>query len=204
MPNTRHEGTKMGGTMAEQREALLKAACSRYHESGLAGLDLDMLADETGVDHRQAHELFPTSDALVRAVYERALIEMALESFASLPESGLRDQFKHLLLCRYEFVARHKTGSRHILLGAIGSDGGWRDPFEEQFWRFSIQVVALLQAAKRAGEIRASVDEAIAARAFISYYLTGLLMLLRNDKLDAPAVCDFTFPLVDALLTSLR
>lgn len=190
--------------MAEQKEALLAAASSRFHESGLAGLELDSLIDETGVSREMAHELFPTRNDLIRAVYERTLVGMAQESFARLPATGLKEQLEYLLRCRYEFIARHRQSSRQVLLGAISEHGGWRDPFEDQFWRFSIQVVALLQAAKRAGEISHSADEALAARAYISYYLTGLLMILRNETLDANAACDFTFPLVDALLTPLR
>lgn len=190
--------------MAEQREALLAAASARFHESGLAGLEFDSLLEQTGVSRQNAQEHFPTRDDLIRAVYERALVGMAQDSFAKLPATGLREQLEYLLRCRYEFIARHKRSSRQVLLGALSADGGWRDPFEDQFWRFSIQVVALLQAAKRAGEISTTADEALVARAYLSYYLTGLLLILRSETLDANAACGFTFPLVGALLASLR
>lgn len=190
--------------MAEQREALLEAASVRFQESGLAGLDLDSLLKETGANRQKAQEHFPTRDDLIRAVYERALVGMAQDSFAKLPAAGLQEQLEYLLRCRYEFIARHKQSSRQVLLGALSADGGWRDPFEDQFWRFSIQVVALLQAAKRAGDIIPTADEALVARAYLSYYLTGLLLILRSETLDANEACEFTFPLVNALLTPLR
>ncbi|ADU61045.1 MAG: TetR/AcrR family transcriptional regulator [Pseudodesulfovibrio sp.] len=190
--------------MAEQREALLAAASARFQVSELAGLELDSLIDETGVSREKAQEFFPTRDDLIRAVYERVLVGMAQDSFAKLPATGLQEQLEYLLRCRYEFIARHKQSSRHVLLGAISEHGGWRDPFEDQFWRFSIQVVALLQGAKRAGKINATADEALAARAFVSFYLTGVLLLLRSEKIDANGACEFTFPLVNALLTPLR
>ncbi|MFH1914504.1 MAG: hypothetical protein ABIK45_09555 [Pseudomonadota bacterium] len=190
--------------MGDKRDELLAAACIEFRTSDLDGISLEPLARQVGLSPGQARELFPDRESLEQAVYERALITMATESFASLPQSGLREQLEHLLRQRYQFFVLHRESSRKILFGAISAGGGWRDPFEEQFWRFSIQVVALLEAAKRHGEIRADADHALAARAFVSYYLTGLLLALRNEKMTAQDAFDFTFPLVAALLDSLR
>ncbi|MUM77631.1 hypothetical protein GKC30_08300 [Pseudodesulfovibrio sp. F-1] len=190
--------------MADKRDELLDAACERFRASDLKGLHLESLARQVGLSPQQAREMFPDSDGLNRAVYERALIAMAAESVASLPGSGIGRQLEHLLRQRYGFLVDHRESSRDILFGVISAGGGWRDPFEDQFWRFSVQVVALLEAAKRNGEIRADADHVVAARAFVSYYLTGILLALRNDTTSADQACDFTFPLVSALLESLR
>jgi len=190
--------------MADKREELLAAACEHFRISDLEGLTVEGLALRTGLSQEQAREWFPDREGLFRAVYERALVAMAAESFASLPESGIREQLEHLLRQRFRFLARHRQSSREILFGAISAGGGWRDPFEDQFWRFSVQVVALLEAAKRNGEIRADADHAVAARAFVSYYLTGILLVLRSQDTSADHACAFTFPLVAALLDSLR
>jgi AcrR family transcriptional regulator len=189
--------------MSSEREALLASAGAMFRESGLAGMTREAVARLAGVPPATARQVFPAREDLVRAVYEQALVGMAMDSFATLPESGLRDQLRYLLRVRYEFFASHRESSRQVLFGALSAGGGWRDPFEEQFWRFSVQVVALLQAARRQGEVRLDADDALAARAFVSYYLTGILLVLRDEKTTAQAACDFTFPLVDALLASL-
>lgn len=190
--------------MADKRVQMLAAACIQFHNADLDGVSLEPLARQVGLSDGQARELFPDRESLERAVYERALITMATDSFASLPDDSIGDQLTHLLRERFTFFVRHRLSSRKILLGAISAGGGWRDPFEDQFWRFSVQVVALLEAAKRQGDIRPDADHALAARAFVSYYLTGLLLALRNEKTTAQEALDFTLPLVAALLDSLR
>lgn len=189
--------------MPNERETLLAVAGTLFQKSDLAGMTCEAVADLAGVSAEPARTIFPTHDDLVRAVYEHALVGMALDSFASLPEAGLPQKLKYLLRCRYQFFASHRESSRQVLFDALSAGGGWRDPFEDQFWRFSVQVVALLQESRRLGGMRLDMDEALAARAFVSYYLTGILLILRNEKTSAQDACDFTFPLVDALVSSL-
>jgi AcrR family transcriptional regulator len=195
--------TSHGVNMTREREELLHTACARFRESGITGVPLSALAEAANMPEERAREIFPDRDDLLYAVYLLELERMGTHSFADLPEGPLGKKLRHLLGFRYDFFARHKRSSRKVMLEALLGNARWRDDYENLLWRFSVEIVALIQAAERSGEIRKDVDEGLTARAFVAYYVTGLLMLLRTEEAAADDACSFTFPLVDSLVSSL-
>jgi AcrR family transcriptional regulator len=192
-----------GDNMTREREDLLHTACARFRESGITGVPLSALAEAAHMPEERARAIFPDHDDLVYSVYLLELDRMGRHSFADLPDGPLGKKLRYLLGFRYDFFARHRKSSRKVMLEALLGTVPWRDEYENLLWRFSVEIVALIQAAERSGEIRKDIDEGVTARAFVAYYVTGLLMLLRTEDLAADDACSFTFPLVDALVASL-
>jgi len=190
--------------MSDEREIILEAARKRFHDTGIDGVSLEEIAAETKLDIDFVHLHFPEKLALVFIILQEELIKVAEKTMATLPESQIDAQLKHQLEHRFTFFVDHQSSAAQVMREVFFSNEGWRETYDNMLWRFSIGVVALLQAAKRRGEIRQDVDETVAARAYVSYYLTGMMMICRGEVKTAEAICDFTFPLVDALVTSLK
>jgi AcrR family transcriptional regulator len=188
--------------MQDLRKALLEMAYDHFRTSGVGGLDMGLLAQEMNMTREALAELYPTQEDLVFDVFLHELDRMAKASMVGLP-TGLRKQFRHLLECRYRFFAMHKASSRTVMLDTMLRGNRLRDEFDNLLWRFSVEIVSLIQAAERAGEIRDNVDEAVAARAFVAYYVMGMLTILRTENATVETVSDFIMPLVDALVDSM-
>jgi AcrR family transcriptional regulator len=186
------------------REEFLNEARERFRESGMAGVNEMDIASEIGMDSETMQSHFPDRTSLVVAVLLEELGSVSKAAMKALPQSQLDLQLKHLLKARFGFYVQHKQSSALILREVIFSRAGWRETYENMLWRFSVEIVSLFHAAKRRGEIRQDVDEALAARALVSYYVTGVLMGVRGDAFDDEGVCAFVFPLVDCLVASLK
>jgi len=190
--------------MSGGREIFLDGARKRFRETGMAGVSLMDVASEIGMDIESVQHHFPDELSLVFALLLEGLGQVDKAAMKSLPQSHLDAQLKHLLKARFEFYVKHKYSSALVLREVMFSNDGWRETYESMLWRFSVEVVALFQAARRRGEIRQDVDEILVARAFVSYYITGILMGVRGEVFDAEGVCAFVFPLVDSLVDSLQ
>lgn len=190
--------------MKDEREELLTVARRHFCDTGIKDKTLEEIASEAGVDIGRAIEFFPDKIVLVFTVIQHELLATIDEAMKTLPESGVEVQFKHLLKKRFEFFANHRDSSKQVMREVFFSTDGWRETYDTMLWRFSVGAVALLQAAKRRQEIRQDANETLGARALISYYVTGMLMILRGEVADSKSACDFTFPLIDSLVDSLR
>lgn len=190
--------------MSGDRELFLDAARVHFHESGIDGVSLEDFAAEVALDMETVHKHFPEKLALTFTLIKEELYKIAEESMNTIPESPMEEQFKHLIKYRYEFFFEHRISASKVFKEVVVSGEGWRAEYDTMLWRFSVGAVALIQAAKRRGEIQGNADETLAARAIVSYYITGMFMILRGEVEDVQRACDFTFPLIDALSKSLR
>lgn len=190
--------------MSDDREIFLEAARKRFQESGIDDVSLEEIAAEVALDMDVVLKHFPEKLALVFTLLLEELGKVAESTMQTLPETSIEAQFKHLLKGRFEFLYNHRSSSAKVIKEVFFSSEGWREAYDNMLWRFSVGAVALLQAAKRRGEIRSDADEQLAARAIVSYYLSGMLMVLRGDVNDPEGACDFTFPLLENLLKSLQ
>ena len=190
--------------MRDGREEFLEAARRRFLESGMEGVSLSDIAAEIGMDIETVHQYFPEKLALIFIILKDELTLVAQKTMETLPASKIDDQLRHLLKYRFEFFVTHQHSSSQVMREVLFSNKGWGEIYDTMLWRFSIGIVALFQAAKRRGEVRSDADETLAGRAFVSYYLSGVLMILHGEISDTESICDFTFPLVDSLVDSLQ
>lgn len=190
--------------MEDEREIILAAARKRFHEGGMKGVSLEEIASDVGVNTAVVFAHFPERLELIFTIFQEELVSVAQRAMETLPDKDIAVQLKHLLQLRLAFFSSHRQSASEVMCEVFFSREGWREAYDTMLWRLSIGVVALFQAAKRRGEIRQDADETLAGQAFVSYYLSGMLMVMHGDFADAKAACDFSYPLVDALVASLQ
>lgn len=190
--------------MAETYEAVFEAARQSFRESGLAGLDPDVLAERHGFEAAAVRAHFPDRETLHFALAEAALSAVGEQARQTMPAQGLADRIKHLFAARIDFYNDNRVDVRPLIEDVIFGENEWRTRYENLLWRTSVQLVSLIQEAKRQGEVKPDTDETVAGRALVSYFMTTAIMILRDPSFDNQAARGFVFPMVDALVASLR
>lgn len=189
--------------MVDDRELMLTQGRHLFQRRELDGLDPAELARRCGLDGRTGQEIFPTREDLHFAVVEAELTAVSEQARVTMPEGDLGQRVKHLFRARIAFYDQHRIALRPLLKEVVFGENEWRARYETLLWRTSVQLVALVQEARRRGAVRVDVDETVVARALVAYFMTTVIMLLRDETLDATAAHGFMDPLVDTLVSSL-
>lgn len=164
---------------ASRRQELVDAAFRRIAERGFEGLRTRDVANEVGVNIATLHYYFPTKEALIGAVVQRAMdrFRTTLEPHGS-PDSQLRNYLR----------ATGKLLRDEPNLGAVMSelalrsvrDAGTRKIMDEMYGQWHDVVRGLLRRAARQGKLRAGLDTQSTA-ALIVATLTAMALPQMGD-----------------------
>ena len=162
-----------------RRQQLVQAAFHQIAERGFEGLRTRDVANEVGVNIATLHYYFPTKEALIGAVLERAMehFRTTLEPHGS-PDSQLRNYLR----------ATRKLLREEPELGAVMSElalRSVRDPatrriMDEMYGQWHDAVRGLLKRAARQGSLRAGLDTESTA-ALIVATLTAVALPQMGD-----------------------
>ena len=150
------------------RERILEVAKAAFTRHG-AEASLDEIAKQSGVGAGTLYRHFPTRDALIEAVYRSEVEKLvaAQQKFAATmpPVEALRAWM--LLLVDY-------IAAKHIIAPALNAVvGGASKLYESSRSQIQGAMEALVERAKKSGEIRRDVDASDLLRAMIGVSLVG-------------------------------
>lgn len=150
------------------RERILEIAKEAFSRDG-ADARLDEIAKRAGVGSGTLYRHFPTRDALIEAVYRSEVEKLvaAQQKYAATmpPVEALRAWM--LLLVDY-------IAAKHIIAPALNAVvGGASKLYESSRSQIQGAMEALVQRAKKSGEMRRDVDASDLLRAMIGVSLVG-------------------------------
>ncbi|GEB12067.1 putative transcriptional regulator, TetR family protein [Pimelobacter simplex] len=191
-PRVRDVTTSPRGARRKARTAtaILDAAEGLFRERGLQATTIDEVAEAADVSVGSVYVHFKSKTGLYLALVERAL-DLNEQAMARVLDLGLDSPLERVLAAGdayLRFHLEHPGAFQMIALRVLEPGSGQSDPEVEE--RIAERVEALvgavqadLEAAVRAGEIRADVDLARATR-FVWGAWNGVIALsLRQDRL---------------------
>ncbi|MEM9453185.1 MAG: TetR/AcrR family transcriptional regulator [Myxococcota bacterium] len=172
------------------RERLLQVARASFEQRGFEGTTMRMVADEAGVAVGTVFVHFEDKrDLLCSALFDdlEHVLDAALREAAG---GSVRARLHHLtaaLFCHYE--ARPEL-SRMLLRESLLTTGPWRSRFAGQVQRVHEVVAGWLAQARERQELRPSVDPALGAVAYLSFYYFALIGWIQGQPLDTVGLVD--------------
>ncbi|RSM46974.1 TetR/AcrR family transcriptional regulator [Amycolatopsis balhimycina DSM 5908] len=188
-------------TAGQRRETILVAATAAFAEHGYQRAKASEIAARVGVSEPVVFQNFGSKAELFAAVLEQAAGTAV--TFLTALTSGDRavSEVLRALLAPEHLDALHAPGALGVLFVEGTASGS--DPVVRQAARTAIRRVArgfagLLEAGRRAGDLRADLDPDVAAWSLISFVASRAL---RRAVVDDP---DIEGRLVESLLAQLR
>ncbi len=150
------------------REALIDAAKAAFTEAG-PEVSLEEIARRADVGIGTLYRHFPTRDAVIEAVYRREVDQLSDAASALLKAHPPLDAMRRWLNLSIDYLATKK-----LIAPALGTLSGGAALMAHSGSRLVGAVSALLEAAQRAGAVRADVRAADLVQAFAGIaYNTG-------------------------------
>lgn len=148
------EGRPLRADAVRNREKILAAAAIVFAERGLEA-SLDDIAHEAGVGVGTLYRRFPDKDALVDALFENAVEEIASLALRASEAENSWDGLVWFL----EQILQRQCANRGLRDAVVGSASG-RGRIAEATRRVSPVIAGLVRRAQRDGYLRADVVEA--------------------------------------------
>ncbi|MGF1466403.1 MAG: TetR/AcrR family transcriptional regulator [Sandaracinaceae bacterium] len=196
----------MGRKKKYDRDALVAKAMAIFREHGFAGTSAGMLVSELGVNRYSLYAEFGSKQGLFDAALQRYDEEVLGRRFGPLEKPGAGVVEIRALLDFYGCASDGPAAGRGCLLCNTAVEFGADDPtgagfVGRYFERVSSAFSDALSNARRAGEVRRSVDPGAEAGFFTAAVL-GMFVMLRAN---APAsVVESAARVAVAHLDSLR
>ncbi len=162
----------------DRTRTIIEAARKRFGQGSFEATTIRSIAEEAGVSVGVLYSHFQDKAALAEAISTEDLARETRDAFASLPQTGLRDQLNHIFAAFYEHH-RSDMGLARIVIQTLSMAKDANSPLREQrFLELFMSLSNLVAEAQLAGEIVADVDPfdvAVNAFALHYFYLVGWL-----------------------------
>lgn len=196
--------SRRSASPAETRQRLLTAAARVYGRAGLNGATTRAIADEAGVNEVTLFRHFQSKERLLAAVVGQNFVSPPATTRPGLPEStgDLRGDLLALAR-RYESLLTENLPLVRAMLGEIQHHGREheRNVFKGIFRPLKEAIVARLDVARLAGQIRAEFSATMLADLLGGMLFTGVL---RRSLHDGKAEYSATAHLEAAIELTLR
>ena len=145
------------------REKLLEAAKAAFADSG-TDISLDEIARRAGVGTGTFYRHFPTRDAIVGAVYQREVQQLASAATRLLDSHEPADALHEWMKLFVDYIATKK-----LIAPALGAIAGASALYASSGTQITGAIAALVTRAIEAGQIRADADPTDLLRALIGF-----------------------------------
>jgi len=186
----------------ETRRVILDAAYVLFAEQGYERTTMRLLARRAGVGLGTIFKHFPDKPSLLAAAFLEDIGGVIGEGFATLPASGLKAQLLHLTGKIYAFYGANPLFSRVLVKEALFLKGEHGDRLDQQLNDFLAAIAELFRRATAQGEFAVAIPPEQGALAYGSFYLSGLVLGLKQPQFDVEAQLALVGSLLDGLLLS--
>ena len=204
MGESQKYGTRREKAKAETRRVILETAYSLFEKKGYQKTTMRELAAKAGVGLGTIFQHFPEKSTLLVAAFEEDLEAEVDRAFASLPDSGIRDQLIHFSRRFYSWYAKRPQLFRVLLTEIAFAKDDTEKRIYTLVFRFWGRLEALFQKAMERGEISPKVDTSKAVMAFWAYYSFALFFGLRMPEFDTEYVLGVFQELMDQHLDGIK
>jgi len=188
----------------ETRRKIFEAARAAFWEGGFERATMRDIAVQAGVGLGTVHLHFRDKSSLIHEVFYGEIERKTFEAVAGIPEGPLEEQLVHLLNVEYGYYEEQHVALTHVVKESFFVSGDWGGKYEEQLWRYAAAVEKVFEAARDRGEIRRGTDCGTAAMSYVSHYMIGLVMGVREEPFDRENVMKLVEPMVRMLVMGLR
>lgn len=184
----------------ERREQILQAAQRLFARNGLASVKMTDLAAAAGTSQGLLYHYFPSKEALLAAVVERAMRKASRISSTALEQPGTPwDRIQYL--CQ-EMIAATRTDPENALISiqALTSDTmreAARSLLQQYGFQTFMNVLTLIRQGQEAGQV-VSGDAVELTLAYLAMLQGLTLIRLQGDAVIA------AFPSADTVLRMLK
>ena len=176
-------GTRRAQNKAQTRQIIFETAYALFEEKGFKNVTMRELAAKAGVGLGTIFQHFKDKSTLLVAVFEHDFHPLVKQTFASLPQSDLKQQLLYMVRTFYGYYARRPQISR-ILIKELYIDETNSERINQSLQDDLARVAAMFEAAKLRGELATDTNVQDATLLWWSYYTAVLFMALQGPLFD--------------------
>ena len=172
------------------RQRLLQVARQSFEQQGFAGTTMRSVADTAGVAVGTVFVHFEDKrDLLCSALFDdlEQILDTALRQAA---QGSARSRLHHLTAALFDHYEARPELSRMLLRESLLTTGPWRSRFAEQVQRVHGVIAGWLGQARKQQELRPTIDPALGAVAYLSFYYFALIGWIQGQPLDPVGLVD--------------
>ncbi len=174
----------------QTRTRLLEVARTSFEEHGFEGTTMRSIAEAAGVAVGTVFVHFTDKrDLLYSALFDE-LEQVLARALAMTPKGSARARLHHLTATLFGHYQARPALSRMLLRESLLATGPWRPRFAGQVERTHGVVAGWLAEARERAELPASLDPALGAMAYLSFYYFALLGWIQGQPLDPIGLVD--------------
>ncbi len=162
------------------RHSILQVARSHFEQHGYQATNLRAIADQAGVSAGTVLLHFTDKLGLLHAALHDDLEQAIDKSLRRRQRGSLLQHLCAIVRPFYAYYAARPELSKTLLRESLLAESPWRERFSEQVLRVNARVLALVEGAKRSGELGESTRSEIFATAFLSFYYMVLIGWLQG------------------------
>jgi len=174
----------------QTRTRLLAIARQSFEDHGFEGTTMRSVAEAAGVAVGTVFVHFEDKrDLLCSALFDA--VEGALhQALHQAPAGPVRARLQHLTSTMFEHYQSRPELSRMLLRESLLATGAWRPRFAAQVQRVHEVVTGWFTDDREAGTLHPTIDPALGAMAYLSFYYFALLGWIQGQPLDAVGLVD--------------
>ncbi len=174
----------------ETRARLLAVARRSFEDHGFEGTTMRSVAEAAGVAVGTVFVHFEDKrDLLCSALFE-TLEQVLHHALHEAPPGPVRTRLQHLTSTLFEHYQSRPELSRMLLRESLLTTGAWRPRFAAQVQRVHEVVARWFADDREAGTLPPTIDPALGAMAYLSFYYFALLGWIQGQPLDSVGLVD--------------
>lgn len=186
------------------KDTTLEAVAACCKEKGIRNSTWATIAKEAGIDEDVLRKKYKKKSLLMLAVQGYELGKLKQAYHKEMPDASLEDTVEFIMKTRLEFAEKYYDRTVFFFSQALAGHEPWSKTLTQMVMQLSLEFVTLFEKSIREGDLDKSVDTNIAVRALVSFYMTGLVIGLRNKDFSAESAWEFIGPQVSMFLNSLK
>lgn len=168
----------------DTRRIILQTAYGLFAELGYSRTTMRLLAQRAGIGLGTIFKHFPDKPSLLVAAFQEDLGRVVQEAFQTLPKKGIKHQLHHITEKIYTFYARDTLFSRTLIKEGLFLEGSPGQILDQQLMDFLGRIAQLITLAVQNGELPEGTDPFKGTLAYSSFYLSGLIMGLKQPQFN--------------------
>lgn len=174
----------------QTRRRILAAASESFEQRGFEATTMRSVAESAGVAVGTVFVHFEDKRDLLHSALFHQLDRVLQEAIEHAPAEGVRARLHHLTVALFDYYTARPELSRTLLRESLLATGAWQERFTAQVTRVHGVVAQWLTEARERGEVAPSLDPALGAVAYFSFYYFALISWVQGQPLEPIGLVD--------------
>jgi AcrR family transcriptional regulator len=188
----------------ETRQLILRAARWLFAQKGMEECTIRDIARKAGVSPASVVVHFKSKTALLEEALNRDIDQTMAELIASLPpDSAFLERLMHLSKGFFRLYDHNRDLYRAFIRQTIFEPASETPNLSRLSEQYILFLTGMMEEEKVRGNIRAEVNNAVAAGAIFSLYIGALIMLFRRPEMTVEMVAEVLAAMTDHYLKGI-